>query len=214
MAQIVRVFDVVLELAFRVAGMGGLDRRHPPALRRPERAFDPAGVTSVRSFEHAEFGGIGAGGEQRPRRTSGPRARWTRTRGRRRGCRTVTRSMHAGALAELAWRSRRCAAGSSGSSITILLKPCSMASSISASDLLLPCSTRRRPGNARGERDAHLTHGAGVHEHAGFGDDAADFLAQQRFAGEADVGERMLLNAWDGGAHEVRGAGDARHRCR
>ena len=36
--------------------------------------------------------------------------------------------------------------GSSGSSTTIFAKPCSMASSISASDLLLPCSTRRRPG--------------------------------------------------------------------
>ena len=32
-------------------------------------------------------------------------------------------------------------------------------------------------GNARGERDAHLAHGAGVDQHAGFGDDSADFLA-------------------------------------
>ncbi len=37
-------------------------------------------------------------------------------------------------------------AGSSGSSITIFAKPSVIASSISASDLLLPCSTRRRPG--------------------------------------------------------------------
>ena len=37
-------------------------------------------------------------------------------------------------------------AGSSGESTTILAKPCSMASAISSSDLLLPCSTRRRPG--------------------------------------------------------------------
>ena len=32
-------------------------------------------------------------------------------------------------------------------------------------------------GDTRGERDAHLAHGAGVDEHAGFGDDSADFLA-------------------------------------
>ena len=32
-------------------------------------------------------------------------------------------------------------------------------------------------GDACGERDAHLAHGAGVDEHAGFGDDSADFLA-------------------------------------
>jgi len=37
-------------------------------------------------------------------------------------------------------------AGSFGSSTTILAKPSVMASSISASDLLLPCSTSRRPG--------------------------------------------------------------------
>ena len=60
--------------------------------------------------------------------------------------------------------------------------------------------------DARGERDAHLTHGAGVDEHAGFGDDAADFLAQQRFAGEADVGDGVVERV-GGRMHEFRGAG-------
>ena len=59
--------------------------------------------------------------------------------------------------------------------------------------------------DARGERDAHLTHGAGVDEHAGFGDDAADFLAQQRFAGEADVGDGVVERV-GGRMHEFRGA--------
>ena len=43
-------------------------------------------------------------------------------------------------------------------------------------------------GNARGKRDTHLAHGAGVDQHAGFGDDAADFLGKQCFPGETDVG--------------------------
>ena len=43
-------------------------------------------------------------------------------------------------------------------------------------------------GNARGKRDTHLAHGAGVDQHAGFGDDAADFLRKQCFPGETDVG--------------------------
>ena len=61
-------------------------------------------------------------------------------------------------------------------------------------------------GNARGERDAHLTHGAGVDEHAGFGDDSADLLAQQRLAGEADVGDGVVERG-GGGVDEFRGAG-------
>ena len=60
-----------------------------------------------------------------------------------------------------------------------------MASSISASDLLQHESPS---GNACGERDAHLAHGACVDQHAGFGDDTADFLGKQCFSCETDVG--------------------------
>ena len=61
-------------------------------------------------------------------------------------------------------------------------------------------------GNAGCERDAHLAHGAGVDEHAGFGDDSADLLAQQRLAGEADMGDGVVERG-GGGVDEFRGAG-------
>ena len=110
----------------------------------PSRAFEPAGVTSVRSSSTPSLpASAPAGSRATPNfwsswavdTNSWPPA-WMPE---------VTRSMTRARLpSRLAIAAMR--AGSSGSSITILLKPCSMASSISASDLLLPCSTRRRPG--------------------------------------------------------------------
>ncbi len=61
-------------------------------------------------------------------------------------------------------------------------------------------------GDAGGERDAHLAHRAGVDEHAGFGDDAADLLAQQGLAGEADMGDGVVERVRCG-LDEFRGAG-------
>ena len=110
----------------------------------PNRAFDPAGVTSVRSSSTASLpASAPAGSRATPNfwsscavdTNSWPPA-WMPD-----VTRSMTRARLPRRLAMVAIRS-----GSPGSSTTILLKPCSMASSISASDLLLPCSTSRRPG--------------------------------------------------------------------
>ena len=55
------------------------------------------------------------------------------------------------------------------------------------------------------ERDAHLAHGTGVDEHARAGDDAADLLAEERFAGEAHMGDGVVEGAGRG-ADESFGA--------
>mgnify|MGYP000069664051 FL=1 len=75
-------------------------------------------------------------------------------------------------------------------------------------------------GNARGERDAHLAHGAGVDQHAGFGDDTADFLGKQCFSGEADVGygvvERICrgFDEFGGAGSHVIGVDDVERRTK
>ena len=75
-------------------------------------------------------------------------------------------------------------------------------------------------GNARGERDAHLAHGAGVDQHAGFGDDTADFLGKQCFSGEADMGygvvERICrgFDEFGGAGSHVIGVDDVERRTK
>ena len=91
---------------------------------------------------------------------------------------------------------------SSGSSITILAKPCSMASAISSSDLLLPCSTRRRPGTPAA-RAIFISPIVQVStKHAGLGDQSHDFFGQERLAGKAHV-RSGGVECFGGSAHEV-----------
>ena len=61
-------------------------------------------------------------------------------------------------------------------------------------------------GGAGGERDAHLAHRAGVHQHARLGDDPDHFLGQERLAGEADM-RGGVVERVGRGAHEPAGAG-------
>ena len=61
-------------------------------------------------------------------------------------------------------------------------------------------------GGAGGERDAHLAHRAGVHQHARLGDDPDHFLGQERLAGEADV-RGGVVERVGRGAHEPAGSG-------
>ena len=199
-AQVVRVFDVVLELAFRVGGVVGAvggRRVLPQSCVRPCRRH----VGQV--VEHSKLARVGSGGQQ------GHAEFLVLVRGGHEFVATRVDagrdSQHdAGALAEpLGDRGDACRL------IRLVNHDFVEALFDGQFDfrvgLVVAVQHEAAAWDARGERDAHLTHGAGVDEHAGFGDDAADFLAQQRFAGEADVGDGVVERV-GGRMHEFRGA--------
>ena len=200
-AQIVRVFDVILELAFRVAGMGGLIGGIRSVLAQARVRSGRRHVGQV--VEHAEFGGIGAGGEQ------GHAELLVLVRG---GHEFVAAGVDAGGDAQHDAGALAEPLGDRGDACRLIrLVNHDFVEALFDGQLdfriglVVAVQHEAAAWDARGERDAHLTHGAGVDEHAGFGDDAADFLAQQRFAGEADVGDGVVERV-GGRMHEFRGA--------
>ena len=193
-AQIVRVFDVVLQLALRM-DFGGVFA---------ESCIRAGGRHVGQVVEHSKLARVGSGGQQ------GHAEFLVLVRG---GHEFVATRVDAGrdsqhdacALAETL--------GDGGDTLRLArLVHDDLVEALFDGEfdfrvgLVVAVQHEPAAGNARGERDAHLTHGAGVDEHAGFGDDSADLLAQQRFAGEADVGDGVVERVGRG-MHEFRGAG-------
>ena len=200
-AQVVRVFDVVLELAFRVGGVVGAvggRRVLPQSCVRPCRRH----VGQV--VEHSKLARVGSGGQQ------GHAELLVLVRG---GHEFVATRVDAGGDAQHDAGALAEPLGDRGDACRLIrLVDHDFVEALFDGQLdfriglVVAVQHEAAAWDARGERDAHLTHGAGVDEHAGFGDDAADFLAQQRFAGEADVGDGVVERVGRG-MHEFRGAG-------
>ena len=164
-AQIVRVFDVVLQLALRM-DFGGVFAKS--CIRAGGRHVGEV-------VEHAEFARVGSGGQQ------GHAEFLVLVRG---GHEFVATRVDAGrdsqhdacALAETL--------GDGGDTLRLArLVHDDLVEALFDGEfdfrvgLVVAVQHEPAAGNARGVRDAHLAHGAGVDEHAGFGDDSADFLA-------------------------------------
>ena len=193
-AQIVRVFDVVLQLALRM-DFGGVFA---------ESCIRAGGRHVGEVVEHAEFAGVGSGGQQ------GHAELLVLVGG---GHEFVAAGVDAGGDAQHDAGALAEPLGDRGDACRLIrLVDHDFVEALFDGQLdfriglVVAVQHEAAAWDARGERDAHLTHGAGVDEHAGFGDDAADFLAQQRFAGEADVGDGVVERVGRG-MHEFRGAG-------
>ena len=171
-AQVVRVFDVVLELAFRVGGVVGAvggRRVLPQSCVRPCRRH----VGQV--VEHSKLARVGSGGEQ------GHAELLVLVRG---GHEFVAAGVDAGGDAQHDAGALAEPLGDRGDACRLIrLVNHDFVEALFDGQLDfrigLVVAVQHEPaaGDTRGERDAHLAHGAGVDEHAGFGDDSADFLA-------------------------------------